>query len=86
MNLVLKWKSIFEETHIFLGSFFQKKEGYRLRNIVDFFQKNFVLEAAWFGPICSENTIIELNFEIEVVFFEATNIFVGLDFFKKRKA
>ena len=66
-----------------MRSIFQKKEGYRLRKIVEFFKKYFVLETAWFGSICSENTIIELSFEIEVVFFEETNTFVGVDFSKK---
>ena len=50
-----------KHTHLF-GSIFQKKEGYRLRKIVDYFQKNFVLERAWFGSIFSENTIIEISF------------------------
>ena len=68
-----------------LGSIFQKKEGYRLGNIVDFFQKKFVLERAWFGCLCSENTLIELSFEIEVVFSKKQILLLGL-IFRKRKA
>ena len=70
---------------LLLGSIFQKKEGYRLGNIVDFFQKHFVLERAWFGSICSQNTIIELSFEIEVVFSKKQTFLLG-SIFQKRKA
>ena len=68
-----------------LGSIFQKKEGYRLGKIVDFFQKKFVLERAWFGSICSENTIIELSFEIKVFFSKKQTFLLG-SIFQKRKA
>ena len=70
---------------LLLGSIFQKKEGYWLGKIVDFLQKNFVLERAWFGSICSENTIIELSFEIEVVFSRKHTFLLG-SIFQKSKA
>ena len=68
-----------------MGRFLEKKEAYRFRKIVEFFKKNFVLETAWFGSICSENTIIELSFEINVV-FSKKQYFCWGRFFKKRKA
>ena len=45
--------------------------------MVEIFEKNVLLERAWFGSICSENTIIELNFEIEVVFSKKETYLLG---------
>ena len=47
----------FEETNFLLWSIFQKREGDRLRKIVDFLQKKFFLERAW--SICSEDSITQ---------------------------
>ena len=86
MNLVLKLKSFFRRNKYFCwGLFFKKRKAIGLEIFVDFFQKHFVLERAWFCSICSENTIIELSFEIEVVFSEKQYFCWG-QFFKKRKA
>ena len=73
----------FKKQILLLGSIFQKKESYRLRKIVEIFKKNVLLERAWFGSICSENTIIKLSFEIEIVFFKKQTFLLGLIFQKK---
>ena len=62
---------------LLLGSIFQKKEGYSLEKLSISSKKNFVLERAWFGSICSENTIIKLSFEIEIVFFKKETFLLG---------
>ena len=73
----------FKKQTFLLGLIFQKKEGYRLRKIVEIFKKNVLLDRAWFGSICSENTIIELDFEIEVVFSKKKILLLGSIFQKK---
>ena len=86
VELSFEIEVVFSKKQTFLlGSIFQKKQGQSLRKIVDFFKKNFVLERAWFGSICSENTIIELSFEIEVVFSKKQTFLLG-SVFKKNKA
>ena len=68
-----------------MGSIFHEKARLKSYKNLRFFTKKIVLESAWFGPICSENTIIELSFEIEVLFSKKQTHCLGR-FFKKRKA
>ena len=84
IELIFEIEVAFSKKQTFLlGSIFQKKEGYRLGKIVDFFEKKFVLETAWFGSICSENTIIKLSFEIEVTFSRKQHLLLGSIFLEK---
>ena len=53
--------------------------------MVEFFKKNFVLETAWFGSICSEITIIELSFEIEDIFSRKQRLLLGSIFLEKAR-